>query len=575
MNTYQNNSSLARSLSSAQDTVQTLLIGLAAEDSSRILSLAFGDSYDTSVFYGFQQQWLSSDFELSIQLLSGSQLNGANGAFSVDTNSIYLSTDFLASGSPDAIASVLLEEYAHYLDSQLNTEDSHGDEGAIFSALVRGEELTATDLALLKAEDDSAEITVDGITIDVEQQVIGTDDGRELVTNTTDFPWSTIGWISSEWDRQGQSGSVSGGTGSVFLSPYHVLTAAHVVWDKAEQEASGNGYAGSVTVNFGQSGQERYYGTARVTDMMTFNGWTNDSNWTLTSGGEWVPDSRSGDLALLTLDRNIGDRVGYFGYDTDVDDSLNVNIAGYPADLANSWTWEHGYSVSAEDAPDVDLYKDFGGIDEVVGGILRYEIDTAGGQSGSPVWRYDDETDNRYMVGVHVAGTSSYNSAVRLTEGKINAIKNKIDSSTPPEDLPDFVDYDYWMGTDFSYFQNGETNASSGFRSYMTISAGDDFTVRSVVRNIGTEASDSLAPQVSFYASVDTNISSLDYFLGEVTLSEIAPFDWEDAIYRGAFPNLPQGDYYIGWEIDSSDRVDEFRELNNDGLLADFVLTVD
>jgi hypothetical protein len=47
----------------------------------------------------------------------------------------------LKTANPEAIAAVLLEEIGHFVDSKINFSDAPGDEGAIFSALVRGVEL--------------------------------------------------------------------------------------------------------------------------------------------------------------------------------------------------------------------------------------------------------------------------------------------------------------------------------------------------------------------------------------------------------------------------------------------------
>jgi Ca2+-binding RTX toxin-like protein len=63
----------------------------------------------------------------------------------------------------------LLEELGHSIDARINTQDSAGDEGEIFSNLVRGNRLSATQIAQLKAEDDRAIININGRSIVVEQ----------------------------------------------------------------------------------------------------------------------------------------------------------------------------------------------------------------------------------------------------------------------------------------------------------------------------------------------------------------------------------------------------------------------
>ena len=51
-----------------------------------------------------------------VEVLSSSQLNGANGAFAAQTNRIYVSAEFLAISSPEQITRLLLEEIGHKID---------------------------------------------------------------------------------------------------------------------------------------------------------------------------------------------------------------------------------------------------------------------------------------------------------------------------------------------------------------------------------------------------------------------------------------------------------------------------
>ncbi|TAG18659.1 MAG: hypothetical protein EAZ39_11065, partial [Oscillatoriales cyanobacterium] len=99
------------------------------------------------------------------------EINGALGAFAAATGKIYLSREFLAknAGNVTAVAGVLLEEFGHFVDSQINTVDAIGDEGEIFSDLVQGKALSQGELAALKGEDDSAIVVLDGELRAIEQ----------------------------------------------------------------------------------------------------------------------------------------------------------------------------------------------------------------------------------------------------------------------------------------------------------------------------------------------------------------------------------------------------------------------
>ncbi|MGB3206188.1 MAG: hypothetical protein WBB28_14455, partial [Crinalium sp.] len=142
-------------------------------DFTDILTKAFGSLFDQKEAEVIRQQWISDDFSdlPVIELLSSSILGRANGGYAASNNTIYLSQDYLGANAnlPQAIANVLLEEIGHYVDSRLNSFDAAGDEGEIFSALVQGKILGEQQLQLLRTEDDSATITIDGQNIGIEQ----------------------------------------------------------------------------------------------------------------------------------------------------------------------------------------------------------------------------------------------------------------------------------------------------------------------------------------------------------------------------------------------------------------------
>ncbi|QDZ41657.1 S8 family serine peptidase (plasmid) [Euhalothece natronophila Z-M001] len=124
------------------------------------------DSLETLV-----SQWQEGDFSQlpEIEVLSDSNISGAAGAYARSNETIYLNEDWLASASEDRVMAVLTEELGHHLDNVVNEENTPGDEGAIFSALALGEELTETELETLRETDDQGTIEVEGEEIVVEQ----------------------------------------------------------------------------------------------------------------------------------------------------------------------------------------------------------------------------------------------------------------------------------------------------------------------------------------------------------------------------------------------------------------------
>ena len=122
---------------------------------------------------GNQRNWETTDLINfpAIEIRPAAEINNARGAFAAATNTIYLSQELVNenTGNVGAIASVLLEEYGHYIDAQLNAIDSPGDEGELFANLVQGKALSRAELAQLKGEDDSAVVVLDGELRAIEQ----------------------------------------------------------------------------------------------------------------------------------------------------------------------------------------------------------------------------------------------------------------------------------------------------------------------------------------------------------------------------------------------------------------------
>lgn len=136
-----------------------------------LFEIAFGTQYDHTVVTNLRSQWLVGDFSSfpQIEILDSSILGNANGAYGTSTNKIYLASDFLDTATDIDIIAVLLEEYGHFIDAHINQKDSAGDEGDIFSNLVRGNILSAVTLQTLNSENDWATITIDGQSIEIEQ----------------------------------------------------------------------------------------------------------------------------------------------------------------------------------------------------------------------------------------------------------------------------------------------------------------------------------------------------------------------------------------------------------------------
>ena len=120
-------------------------------------------------------QWASGNFSgiPPIGLLSSAEMSGAMGAYAMSTGTIYLNADWLGGATKEQVFAVLTEEHGHHLDGLLNSSDTYGDEGEMFSALLfGGGVISAQQRELLLTENDQASARVNGQALDVEQATV-------------------------------------------------------------------------------------------------------------------------------------------------------------------------------------------------------------------------------------------------------------------------------------------------------------------------------------------------------------------------------------------------------------------
>ncbi|MFB8787928.1 MAG: trypsin-like serine protease [Potamolinea sp.] len=220
--------------------------------------------------------------------------------------------------------------------------------------------------------------------------VIGTDN-RQLISDTTIYPWRAMTKLYVTYPNN----KTYGCSGTLIAAKY-VLTAGHCVYNKDR-----GGYAKKIEVVPGLNGTYKPYGSAFSTKLRTYSNYTTSKD-------------KNYDIALVTLDRTIGNSTGWLGYTYYSSiNGVTGHIAGYPGDKDGA----------------KKLYYHYGPISSSTSMRVNYSIDTYNGQSGSGVYRVVN--NERYVFAVHTHGLSSgvtTNSGTRLDSKKTTDIKNWITS---------------------------------------------------------------------------------------------------------------------------------------------------
>ncbi|HEY9597288.1 MAG TPA: calcium-binding protein, partial [Cyanophyceae cyanobacterium] len=140
------------------------------------MQAAFGNQWEETAGRSLVQSLsttLDSSNPLSRIALLSPEVFPVQGAYSAVNQLIYLSDVFVVENidNPSAIALVLVEEIGHHIDTLLNTKDSPGDEGKIFTLSVWKQELSEDDLALLQEIDDTFTLTLAGESLILEHSL--------------------------------------------------------------------------------------------------------------------------------------------------------------------------------------------------------------------------------------------------------------------------------------------------------------------------------------------------------------------------------------------------------------------
>lgn len=209
-------------------------------------------------------------------------------------------------------------------------------------------------------------------------EVVIEDDDRTVIPDPLDAPWRHICALRIT----SNTGKHYVGTGWL-IGPRTLVTAGHCVYLHDE-----GGWPTSIAVIPALNGNLQPYGAAVATRFRTTDGWK-------------AHREAGFDYGAILLDDDAFATAGAFGFASLPDEALastDANIAGYPADLDHA-TRQYFHSRRITSSSPTRLF---------------YEIDTFGGQSGSPIWFNID--NRRIAVGIHTTGSSTSNSGTRITD---------------------------------------------------------------------------------------------------------------------------------------------------------------
>lgn len=240
------------------------------------------------------------------------------------------------------------------------------------------------------------------------EQVHGTDD--RVVMNNLSYPFRT----NIVFDNTGSTATINGAEGSgTLIGPSTALSAAHVFWD----EANGTWEADHIWAPGFDS---------KDADPSPWGDWYRCYWVTIPTAYTTNVNQNTYDYAVLdfnvgcnSVDNGVnsdrpGATVGWLGHYTASDgdiESRTAYVRGYPGlgtcgnpgQSCNVRVWGDYSSPSENDAQPQKIH---------------HQADTTGGMSGSGIYHYADPSCGgcnygAYLVGIHRAGSSSYNVARR------------------------------------------------------------------------------------------------------------------------------------------------------------------
>ena len=217
------------------------------------------------------------------------------------------------------------------------------------------------------------------------EAIIGNDDRVKVARSFLSAnPWRQICSLKI----QSKSNQFYVGT-AWFIGPKTLATAGHCVFLQND-----GGWAKSIEVAPARFGSDTPFETTSSSNFSSVDGWVDQA-------------SRDFDYGVIHLKDDVaGQKVGNFDVQSFPDGLFNnvvLKVSGYPADLEKA-QFQYFHERPIQRLTETRLF---------------YDIDTFGGQSGSPIWQ-DTEEFGVVAVGIHTTGGVSSNSGTRINDHVID-----------------------------------------------------------------------------------------------------------------------------------------------------------
>ncbi len=340
------------------------------------------------------------------------------------------------------------------------------------------------------------------------------------------FPYNTVSRILGRWNV--------GGVDYYWLcsastaSDFHLISAGHCVYNHdpiGDGSGTSPGFANEMWAWSAETDvvdpvdpnnwPDYPYGVAKMTLMTTYNSWisSSDLNW---------------DFSFITLDRRIGDHVGWMAREWGTTTS-SLNFDGYPAE-APYVPSNNPYQYPGYDANNVLGYT-----------CCRIQMSAFiyGGHSGGPDWRFDGT--NRYVEGVNSTSNRAGYAEATLLTGQIETdLMNTIaadQGARPPVDRAQVIEWVF----DSSSKGLGQISTEIGYTFPITMNA----------FNAGyADAGDTTA---DVYLTTDPNNVTSGTYIGTYDFGYLGTYSYTVQTPSITIPTyVNPGSYYVGYALNSA-----------------------